>query len=72
MKKKLVALLFLASCQGGPDPLFTTAAREYYTAVNPEYLRYVDGDAALTAEQKFRRHATATRFDEAIKAREAK
>jgi hypothetical protein len=69
--KKLVILLALASCQT-PDPVFVAASREYYTAVNPEYLNYVDHDPMLTQEQKTRRHATADRFNEAIKAREAK
>jgi hypothetical protein len=69
--KKLLLILSLGACQG-PDPVFVSASRQYYTAVNPEYLHYVDTDAALTAEQKARRHATADRFNEAITAREGK
>ena len=70
--KKIVILLALASCQGGPDPVFVSASRETYSAITPEYLNYVDHDNVMTAEQKARRHATTDRWNEAIKAREAK
>ena len=63
-------LLIFGACQGGPDPVFTTASRDAYTAITPEYLHYVDADPALTAEQKTRRHATTDRWNEAIAARE--
>jgi len=73
MKNKrlvFVALALLSSCQGGPDPVFVSASRETYNAITPEYLHYVDADAALSTEQKARRHATTDRWNEAITARE--
>ena len=75
-RKRLLALvsslLLASSCAGGPDPLFVTASRDTYSAIAPEYMHYVQGDAALSAEQKTRRQATCDRWNEAITAREGK
>lgn len=58
------------ACAGGPDPLFVGASRAAHDAIAPEYLRYVDGDQALTEEQRARRRATVARWHEAIAVRE--
>jgi len=68
----LAVLALLPGCNAGPDPIFVGASREAYSAITPEYLHYVDADAALNAEQKARRHATCDRWNDAIKVRETR
>ncbi len=68
----LLLCVLLPGCAAGPDPTFTQAARDYQSAVAPEYLRYVEADPALDAAAKARRQATVARFEEAIVVREAR
>lgn len=59
--RKLLAVLLLAcmaACGSMPRVLDVTAQRKEHDAVAPEYLRYVDADSTLTAEQKQSRHDT--------------
>ncbi len=65
----VAALLLLTSCVS-PDPTFVRAARDFHDAVAPEYVAYVQADAALTPEQRALRLATVARFVAAISSRE--
>ncbi|MEY5098090.1 MAG: hypothetical protein RJA36_809 [Pseudomonadota bacterium] len=68
----MILCILFVGCVAGPDPTFTAAARDYQSAVAPEYLRYVEADPALDAAAKARRQATVARFEEAIVVREAR
>lgn len=61
MRVILLAVCFLASCQG-PDP----AEQATYDAIASEYWGYVESDPALTAEEKDIRGDTLDRWADAI------
>lgn len=67
----IVLCALLASCGSAPQILDVAADRATYDAVAPDFLRYVDADAALTAEQKQLRHDTVATWDLRLRKREA-
>lgn len=47
-----IALFALAACGCAPSKAYVEADRLTYEAVAPEYLRYVEADPALSADQR--------------------
>lgn len=47
----IASFLFLCSCIG-PTPIDLEADRAFFTAVSAEYVRYVQADPTLDAQQK--------------------
>jgi len=64
-----IILLLFASCEG-PSQSYVIADRATYTAIAPEYVRYVRADPNLTDEQKQRREDTVDTWNRRITAAE--
>ena len=58
----LAACVFLLGCVA-PEPLNVVAQRKEYQAITVDWLRYVEADATLTADQKAARAEAAAAQD---------